>query len=459
MLKREFPAEQGVVEGGRKRDHRIERVTRLAETGPRAPTGEGNVLRAQTNNETRARRKIMRDLAEARKLVRIVARAQTAHVARIGVRVGAVFDEVRVEAAKRPPVDGPERSAREHGVKAQLLVKAVPRAPKITEALVRRRGPIIVVTVNRFHPGAARDGREPHAIEPGVSAAQAGGGGALFVAPRLIAERAAAVVIERKLVEAVVHLGQEHRAFPAPSRREIGRQTEPGVELVTGVGRAAERGVAPKAVTRVLLHRQTHHETIGLCSDQWATERKSAFAQRVFAETRLDASRPKRCRRVGHQAHDAPGRVGPERTGLRPAQDLDLADIKRAPERAKPREIEIIDKKTHRGIRRLALVLGVLTDAADLKIPRSRSAAGKREIGNPVGQVAKMTDRPEAQGRFIEDRHARRNLREWGSPEIGRDAHGRQRHGAGRLGRLGGRQRRGEREAEKRDSNRRMHGG
>ena len=162
---------------------------------------------------------------------------------------------------------------------------------------------------------------------------------------------------------------------------------------------------------------------------------------------------------VCHQAHDAPSCVGPERTGLRPAHDLDLADIKRAPERAKPREIEIIDEKTHRGIRRLALVLGVLADAADLKIPRSRSAAGKREIGNPVGQVAKMTDRPEAQGRFVEDRHARRNLREWGSPEIGRDAHGRQRHGAGRLGRLGGRQRRGEREAEKRDSNRRMHGG
>ena len=260
------------------------------------------------------------------------------------------------------------------------MVEDRARAPEIAEALIRSGGPIVVVGINGFHATAAGDRRETRAGQTCVGATKAGGGGALLIAAGLVAEGAAAVVIEREFIEAVVHIRKQNGAFPAPGGREDGGEAQARGEFVAGVGVAVEGDVVAKAVAAALVHGEAHHEALGVGGDKRPAESETAFAQGVLAGVGLDAARPERSRGVGHEADDAARGVGAKGPSLRPAQHLDLAHIKRAAERAEAGEIHVVDHEAHGGIGSFAFVLGIFADAADLEITGPRSATRPREI-------------------------------------------------------------------------------
>ena len=171
---------------------------------------------------------------------------------------------------------------------------------------------------------------------------------------------------------------------------------------------------------------------------------------------------------MGDEPDDATRGVGPEGAGLGTAEDLDLAQVEGAAERAEPGEVEVIDEKAHGRVGGLALELGVFADPANLQMARAAGAAGPSQIGDPVDVVAEMADAPVGERGGIEDGDARRDTIKGGGPEVGGDLEGFQRDcrsrggGRGRRrgagGGLGGQRRQGgERGAEEQDSCRELH--
>ena len=254
----------------------------------------------------------------------------------------------------------------------------------------------------------------------------------MLVAAGLVAGRELVAVVERKFIEAVVHVGEQQRAVDPQDRRGIRREPQAGGELVAGVRVAVERDVAAETVAVALVDRHAGHEPLRLARRERTADGKAAFAQRIATGARFDPTGPIRRGRVGEQADDTARGVGPERAGLRSAQNFDLSDIEGPAERAESGEIEVVDEKAHRRIRRLALVLGIFADAADLKITRSRGGAREGEIRDLVGEVAEVPHGTGAQRLLIVNGDAGRNARERRLPEIAADADRLELHGFSR---------------------------
>ena len=422
MFERDFAADEGVGEFRAQDNHRVERAAVRPEAGLGAVAVDANALGAESGDEARVRREVVADLAEERGVLRVVGGLQAADVGRISVGVAGGFVGAGIERAECPTADRTGRGARGLGVETQLLIHDPAGAVEIAEARVGGRGPVVVVAVDRARARAARDRGETHAVPTEIGAVEAGGEGALLVAAGLVAEGRAPVVIEHELVEAIVEIRGDHGGVPAPEQVRIPRKTETRRGLVARIGVAVQRDVVAEAVALGFLEGETHHELLGLGRDERTADGKAAGAKRVAADGALDLAGPERRRRIGDETDHPARSVSAERARLRAAQHFDLVHIERAGDRAEAGEIKIVDEKAHSGVGRLAFVLGVLADAANLKIARTRRSARPGEIGNLVGEIAEVADGTDTERLVVEDRDARRNAHERRLPEIGGDA-------------------------------------
>src|SRR5208282_6552349 len=111
----------------------------------------------------------------------------------------------------------------------------------------------------------------------------------------------------------------------------------------------------------------------------------------------------------GAHADQARERVGAVSRTLRASQYFDLPRIDERCRHSDTREIDIVDEKTNRRVRR-ALVLLDLTDAAQLEKARSRCAGGPVQIRNQGENILEMLDAGSPQRLCVEHRHALRQL-------------------------------------------------
>src|SRR5688500_1899880 len=147
----------------------------------------------------------------------------------------------------------------------------------------------------------------------------------LFIPTWLIAECTLTIVIERKLVEAVINIREQERCIPTPGRGKVRRDAHARHQFVPRVGRAIECDVFPESIAAVLVYGKADHQLLRILGAQRPANGDTALPQCIRANCRLQLTGPERCRRLSDETDQTTRCICPKRAGLRPAQNLDLA--------------------------------------------------------------------------------------------------------------------------------------
>ena len=437
LLEDQPAAGKGIREGGREGDDGVKGAAGPAEPRADAAAVGLDPFGAKAGREARARNQFPAGLTEERAVIAAIFRPEAAEVVRIRVGVGG-----GLVAATGPRAEGPAGGAGgggRGGVEPQFLAEGGAAAGEVAEALVGGGRPVVVVAVAGGGAGDLGDRGEAQA-GAGGDRAEAGAAGVLLIAAGLVAEGAFAVVVQGELVEPVAQAGVEEAALEPPAGGQRGGEAEAAGGLVAGVGGAAEGDVPPEAVVGVPMQAKAEGRAARRgARDEGAAEGEPDGAEAIASRGALQAARPAGGGGGGDEADEPAGGIGPEGPGLRTAEHLHLVHVEGAGEPAEAGEVEVIHQKAHRGIGRLALVLGVFADAAELEVARAGGAAGPGQPGDLVDEVTEVAGRAGGERGGVEERDAGGDPVEVGAPEVGGDADRGERHdGRGGLTGAGG---------------------